>query len=160
MDHLRGLDVDISTHHEASRRTMLITRDQASSSNEGDENTPQQLLQVVIGLQEKSEEQTPLNAEGVRRHEEAKRCHEEAMRIRRMQRLIGPEEVDIGKIRTRAKKHVEVEKDKEDRLQADKEVPTTIKKANQDPQGKPQYQHGNYYRSDARADHYTPLKTP
>ncbi|RDX72730.1 hypothetical protein CR513_47746, partial [Mucuna pruriens] len=59
---------------------MPITRHQASSSNIGDEDTLQQLLQVVTSLQEKSEEQTRLNAKAVRRHEEEERGHEEALR--------------------------------------------------------------------------------
>ncbi|RDX89842.1 hypothetical protein CR513_28376, partial [Mucuna pruriens] len=143
------------------------------SSNGGDKNALQQLLQVVTNLQEKSEEQTHLNVEVVKRHEEVERNHEEAierageckLELKEQldalkARLIGLEEAgQHGEIRTRAKKHVEVEEDKEDRPQVEKEVPMIMKKANQGPQGKPQYQCGNDYRLDTRVDHYTPLNT-
>ncbi|RDX75382.1 hypothetical protein CR513_44727, partial [Mucuna pruriens] len=59
---------------------MSITRHQTSLGNGRDENTLQQLLRVVTSLQEKSEEQTHLNAEATRRYEEAEKRYEEAMR--------------------------------------------------------------------------------
>ncbi|RDX61807.1 hypothetical protein CR513_59925, partial [Mucuna pruriens] len=69
-------------------QTMLITRNQASSTNKGEEDTLQKLLRVVDLLQVHSDEQSILSTEAEQRRVEAKErhrlaeeCHLEAMRM-------------------------------------------------------------------------------
>ncbi|RDX58414.1 hypothetical protein CR513_62271, partial [Mucuna pruriens] len=57
---------------------MPVTRNQASSTNEGEEDTLQRLLRAVATLQERSDEQSRLNAEAEQRHAEVEQRHAEA----------------------------------------------------------------------------------
>ncbi|RDX99757.1 hypothetical protein CR513_17151, partial [Mucuna pruriens] len=52
-------------------QTMPITRNQASSTNKGEEDTLQRLLRVVASLQERSDEQSRLNAKAEQRQAKA-----------------------------------------------------------------------------------------
>ncbi|RDY14487.1 hypothetical protein CR513_00444, partial [Mucuna pruriens] len=54
---------------------MSITRNQASSTNEGEEDTLQRLLRAVASLQARSDEQSRLSAEAELRHAEAEERH-------------------------------------------------------------------------------------
>ncbi|RDY05219.1 hypothetical protein CR513_10970, partial [Mucuna pruriens] len=54
---------------------MSITRNQASSTNEGEEDTLQRLLCAVASLQARSDEQSRLSAEAELRHAEAEERH-------------------------------------------------------------------------------------
>ncbi|RDX90197.1 hypothetical protein CR513_27964, partial [Mucuna pruriens] len=54
---------------------MPITRNQASSTNEGEEDTLQRLLRAVASLQARSDEQSRLSAEAELRHAEAEERH-------------------------------------------------------------------------------------
>ncbi|RDX78857.1 hypothetical protein CR513_40798, partial [Mucuna pruriens] len=54
---------------------MPVTRNQASSTNEGEEDTLQRLLRVVATLQARSDEQSRLSAEAEQRQAEAEECH-------------------------------------------------------------------------------------
>ncbi|RDX63853.1 hypothetical protein CR513_57664, partial [Mucuna pruriens] len=57
---------------------MPITRNQASSTNEGEEDTLQRLLRAVASLQARSDEQSRLSAEAEQRHAEAEERHRQA----------------------------------------------------------------------------------
>ncbi|RDX93431.1 hypothetical protein CR513_24311, partial [Mucuna pruriens] len=59
---------------------MPITRKQASSTNEGEEDTLQRLLRPVALLQVRSNEQSRLSAEAKERHCMVEECHLEAIR--------------------------------------------------------------------------------
>ncbi|RDX80907.1 hypothetical protein CR513_38473, partial [Mucuna pruriens] len=54
---------------------MPITRNQASSTNEGEEDILQRLLRAVASLQARSDEQSRLSAEAELRHAEAEERH-------------------------------------------------------------------------------------
>ncbi|RDY08233.1 hypothetical protein CR513_07565, partial [Mucuna pruriens] len=54
---------------------MPITRNQASSTNEGEEDTLQRLLRAIASLQARSDEQSCLSAEAEQRHTEAEERH-------------------------------------------------------------------------------------
>ncbi|RDX65931.1 hypothetical protein CR513_55361, partial [Mucuna pruriens] len=54
---------------------MPITRNQASSTNEGEEDTLQRLLRAVASLQARSDKQSRLSAEAELRHAEAEERH-------------------------------------------------------------------------------------
>ncbi|RDX70459.1 hypothetical protein CR513_50293, partial [Mucuna pruriens] len=54
---------------------MPVTRNQASSTNEGEEDTLQRLLRVVASLQARSDEPSRLSAEAEQRHAEAEERH-------------------------------------------------------------------------------------
>ncbi|RDX96594.1 hypothetical protein CR513_20733, partial [Mucuna pruriens] len=54
---------------------MPITRNQASSTNEGEKDTLQRLLRAVASLQARSDEQSRLSAEAELRHAEAEERH-------------------------------------------------------------------------------------
>ncbi|RDX93805.1 hypothetical protein CR513_23894, partial [Mucuna pruriens] len=82
---------------------MLVTRNQASSTNEGEEDTLQRLLKVVASLQARSDEQSRLNAkveqrqdEAEERHRQAEEHHLEAMRMaeQREEESYKSEEID------------------------------------------------------------------
>ncbi|RDX90529.1 hypothetical protein CR513_27600, partial [Mucuna pruriens] len=60
---------------------MSITRNQASSTNEGEEDMLQRLLRTVAQLQAQSDEHSRLSAEAETRHRLAEERHAEAMRI-------------------------------------------------------------------------------
>ncbi|RDY07417.1 hypothetical protein CR513_08479, partial [Mucuna pruriens] len=67
---------------------MTVTRNQASSTNEGEKDTLQRLLRIVASLQAPSDEQSQLNAEVEQRQAEAEEryhlveeCHLEAMKM-------------------------------------------------------------------------------
>ncbi|RDX70498.1 hypothetical protein CR513_50249, partial [Mucuna pruriens] len=67
---------------------MPITRNQESSTNEGEEDTLQRLLRIVASLQARSNEQSWLNAEAEQRQAEveeryrwAEECHLEAIKM-------------------------------------------------------------------------------
>ncbi|RDX82671.1 hypothetical protein CR513_36511, partial [Mucuna pruriens] len=57
---------------------MLVTRNQASSTNEGEEDTLQRLLRAVASLQACSDEQSRLSAEAEQRQAEAEERHRQA----------------------------------------------------------------------------------
>ncbi|RDX69753.1 hypothetical protein CR513_51099, partial [Mucuna pruriens] len=59
---------------------MPITRNQASSTNEGEEDTLQRLLHTVASLQARSDEQSRLSTEAERRYRQAEERHTEALR--------------------------------------------------------------------------------
>ncbi|RDX63594.1 hypothetical protein CR513_57959, partial [Mucuna pruriens] len=56
---------------------MPMTRNQASFTNEGEENTLQRLLRVVASLQARSDEQSRLSAEAEQRHRQGQPFSEE-----------------------------------------------------------------------------------
>ncbi|RDX80410.1 hypothetical protein CR513_39042, partial [Mucuna pruriens] len=60
---------------------MPITRNQASSTNEGEEDMLQRLLRTVAQLQARSDEHSRLSAEAETRHRLAKEHHAEAMKM-------------------------------------------------------------------------------
>ncbi|RDX67102.1 hypothetical protein CR513_54059, partial [Mucuna pruriens] len=60
---------------------MSITRNQASSTNEGEEDILQRLLRTVAQLQAQSDEHSRLSVEVEMGHWLAEECHAEAMRI-------------------------------------------------------------------------------
>ncbi|RDX81469.1 hypothetical protein CR513_37854, partial [Mucuna pruriens] len=60
---------------------MPITRNQASSTNEGEEDMLQRLVRTVAQLQAQSDEHSRLNVEAETRHRLAEERHAEAMRI-------------------------------------------------------------------------------
>ncbi|RDX98500.1 hypothetical protein CR513_18558, partial [Mucuna pruriens] len=60
---------------------MPVTRNQASSTNEGEEDMLQRLLRTVAQLQARSEEHSRLSAEVETRHRLAEERHAEAMRM-------------------------------------------------------------------------------
>ncbi|RDX78451.1 hypothetical protein CR513_41271, partial [Mucuna pruriens] len=60
---------------------MPITRNQASSTNEGDEDMLQRLLRTVAQLQAWSDEHSRLSAEAETRHRMAEERHAEAMKM-------------------------------------------------------------------------------
>ncbi|RDX70211.1 hypothetical protein CR513_50573, partial [Mucuna pruriens] len=64
--------------NDHKRRVMPITRNQASSTNEGEEDTLQRLLRAVASLQARSDEQSRLSAEAELRHAEAEERHRQA----------------------------------------------------------------------------------
>ncbi|RDX61759.1 hypothetical protein CR513_59986, partial [Mucuna pruriens] len=63
---------------------MPITRNQANSTNEGEEYTLQRLLRAVASLQARSDEQSTLSAEAEERHKQAEQRHLEAMKMAEM----------------------------------------------------------------------------
>ncbi|RDX65555.1 hypothetical protein CR513_55780, partial [Mucuna pruriens] len=67
-----------NNHKRSEIRAMPITRNQASSTNEGDEDTLQRLLWAVASLQVRSDEQSRLSAEAKQRHAEAKERYRQA----------------------------------------------------------------------------------
>ncbi|RDX92036.1 hypothetical protein CR513_25897, partial [Mucuna pruriens] len=60
---------------------MPITRNQASSTNEGEEDMLQRLLRTVAQLQARSDEHSKLTAEAETRHRLAEERHAEAMKM-------------------------------------------------------------------------------
>ncbi|RDX99077.1 hypothetical protein CR513_17926, partial [Mucuna pruriens] len=60
---------------------MPITRNQASSTNEGEEDMLQRLLRTVTQLQARSEEHSMLSAEAENRHKQVEERHAEAMKM-------------------------------------------------------------------------------
>ncbi|RDX95130.1 hypothetical protein CR513_22389, partial [Mucuna pruriens] len=60
---------------------MPITRNQASSTNEGEEDMLQRLLRTVAQLQARSDEHSRLSAEAETRHRLAEERHAEAMKM-------------------------------------------------------------------------------
>ncbi|RDX92430.1 hypothetical protein CR513_25449, partial [Mucuna pruriens] len=60
---------------------MPITRNQASSTNEGEEDMLQRLLRTVVQLQARSDEHSRLSAEAETRHRLVEERHAEAMKM-------------------------------------------------------------------------------
>ncbi|RDX88964.1 hypothetical protein CR513_29375, partial [Mucuna pruriens] len=86
--------------------TMPITRNQASSTNEGEEDMLQRLLRTVAQLQARSDEHSRLSAEAETRHRLAEERHAEAMRMAEQRE----EELrrQIASLKTRNKQEQEV----------------------------------------------------
>ncbi|RDX83257.1 hypothetical protein CR513_35850, partial [Mucuna pruriens] len=70
-----------TTTRQGSNDDMSITRNQASSTNEGDEDMLQRLMRTVAQLQARSEEHSRLSAEAETRHRLAEEQHAEAVKM-------------------------------------------------------------------------------